>query len=93
MTIIVISDIYRQEVIGATINSIPSAIDFLIEYDDIDGSYWIPTSPITLDCAPIESLLGEDWKNALKRMSLQELNSFFNDLYKFETVSVYGSNE
>lgn len=93
MTIVVISDEYRQKVIGATINSVPAIVDFLVEYDDIDGSYWIPTSPITLDCAPIESLLGKDWKNALKRMSLQELNSFFNDLYKFDAISVYGSYE
>lgn len=93
MTIVVISDEFHQKVIGATINSVPAIVDFLVEYDDIDDSYLIPTSPITLDCAPIESLLGKDWENALKRMNLQDLNSFFNDLYKFETVSVYGSKE
>ena len=93
MTIVVISDIYRQEVIGATINSVPAIIDFLIEYDDIDDSYWIPISPNSLDCAPIVSILGKDWKNALKRMSLEELNSFFKGIYYFETKSVYGSNE
>ena len=93
MTIVVITDGFREKVIGATINSVPAIVDFLVEYDDIDGSYLVPTSPITLDCAPIESLLGKDWKDALKRMSLQDLNSFFNDLYKFEIISVYGSNE
>ena len=93
MTIVVISDEYRQEAIGATIDSVPAIVDFLVEYDDIDGSYWIPVSPNSLDCVPIESLLGKDWKNALKRMSLQDLNAFFNELYKFETMSVYGSYE
>lgn len=92
MTIIVISDIYHQKVIGATINSIPTIIDFLIEYDDIDDSYWIPVTD-SLNCAPIGSILGKDWKNTLKHMSLEELNSFFKGIYYFETMLVYGSNE
>ena len=92
MTIVVITDIYRQEVIGATINFVPTIIDFLIEYDDIDGSYWIPITD-SLNCAPIESILGKDWENALKHMSLEDLNSFFKGIYHFETMSVYGNNE
>lgn len=91
MTIVVISDIYHQEVIGATINSVPAVIDFLVEYDDIDDSYWLMTD--SLDCAPIVSVLGKDWKNALKHMNLEELNSFFKGIYYFETKSVYGYND